>query len=319
VITPGYPQGVPNYGGESVGEINLLQATAQSINSVFVPLARDAGTQNVIDMAHALGIPQSEKLPAVDSLPLGVAATSPLSMTDVYATFAAQGVQATPHLVASVTDSTGTVIYKAKIKATRVLSPSVAADETYALEQPFQYGTAAGLSPGRPVAGKTGTTDNNVSTWLCGYSPQLASCVAVARANHQQSLNGIFNNATEATGASTAGHTWQTFMTAALAGQPVLPFPAPAFGGTTSQGHTPPPPPAPPTTQPPASPTPTKTASPTQTPSPEPTQAPATPTLPATPSPPASSGGLLGGLLGGGGGNSTGQQRGAGSGTGPPR
>jgi membrane peptidoglycan carboxypeptidase len=288
VITPRYPRGVPNFGGESVGQINLLQATAQSINSVFVPLALDAGTQNVIDMAHALGIPASEKLPAVDALPLGVAATSPLNMTDVYATFAAQGVQAPPHLVAEVTDGSGTVIYQAKVKQTRVLSPSVAADETYALEQPFQYGTAAGLAPGRPVAGKTGTTDNNVSAWLCGYSPQLASCVAVSRANHQQSLNGIFNNATEATGASTAGHTWQTFMTAALAGQPVLPFPAPAFGGTAAPGHTLPPPPPPPTTQPP-SPKPTKKATPT--PSPQPTQAPPSPTTPVTPSPGPSPGG----------------------------
>ena len=316
VITPGYPLGVPNFGGESVGQINLLQATAQSINSVFVPLARDAGTQNVIDMAHALGIPTSEKLPAVDALPLGVAATSPLSMTDVYATFAAQGVQAPAHLVAEATDSSGTVVYKAKITKTRVLSPSQAADQTFALQQPFQYGTAAGLSPGRPVAGKTGTTDKNVSTWLCGYSPQLASCVAVSRANHQQSLNGIFNNATEATGASTAGHTWQTFMTAALAGQPVLPFPAPAFGGTTAMGHTPPPPPPPPTTKPPASPKPSK--KPTPTPSSPPTSTPPSPTpVPPTPSP--SSGGVLGGLLGGGnGGNNTGQQRGPGGGAGPP-
>jgi membrane peptidoglycan carboxypeptidase len=252
----------------------------------------------------------------VDALPLGVAATSPLNMTDVYATFAAQGVQAPAHLVAQATDSAGNVIYKAKVKQTRVLSPSAAADETYALQQPFLYGTAAGLSPGRPVAGKTGTTDGNVSTWLCGYSPQLASCVAVSRANHQQSLNGIFNNATEATGASTAGHTWQTFMTAALAGQPVLPFPAPAFGGATAFGHAPPPPPPPPTTKPPASPKPTK--KPRPTPSPTPTQAPPTPTPPVTPSP-APSSGLLGGLLGGGGGASTGQQRGPGGGAGPPR
>ncbi|HEX4016303.1 MAG TPA: transglycosylase domain-containing protein [Frankiaceae bacterium] len=318
VITPGYPQGVPNFAGESVGQINLLQATAQSINSVFVPLARDAGTQNVIDTAHALGIPASEKLPAVDALPLGVAATSPLNLTDVYATFAAQGVHVPAHLVAEATDSDGTVVYKAKVKATRVLSPSVAADETYALQQVFEYGTAAGLSPGRPVAGKTGTTDGNVSTWLCGYSPQLASCVAVSRANHLQSLNGIFNNATEATGASTAGHTWQTFMAAALAGQPVLPFPAPAFGGTTSLDHAapPPPPPAPSaTTSPPASPKPTQKV--TQTPSPQPTQAPP-PTLPVTPTPTPSSGGLLGGLLGGGGGgNNPGRQSGPGGGAAP--
>ncbi len=287
VITPGYPQGVPNYGGESVGQVNLLQATAQSINSVFVPLARDAGTQNVIDMAHALGIPESEKLPAVDALPLGVAATSPVNMTDVYATFAAQGVQAPAHLVAEVTDSNGKVIYQAKVRQTRVLSPAVAADETYALQQPFLYGTAAGLSPGRPVAGKTGTTDKNVSTWLCGYSPQLASCVAVSRANHQQSLNGIFNTSTEATGSSTAGHTWQTFMAAALAGQAVLPFPAPAFGGTAYLGHTPPPPSPPPTTAPP-SPQPTTKPTPTPTPTPSPQPSPSLSPQPSRTSPPTS-------------------------------
>lgn len=243
VFTPGYPQGVPNYAGESVGQINLLSATALSINSAFVALGRDAGTDNVIKMAHELGIPLSEELPAVDSLPLGVVATRPLDMADTYATFAAQGVQAPAHLVAKVVDRNGHVRYQAPHTSTRVLSPGVAADETYALQQPFQYGTAAGLSPGRPVAGKTGTTDGNVSAWLCGYSPQLASCVAVSRADHKKSLNGIFNSGTEATGASTAGRTWQAFMTAALAGQPIVPFPAPVFGGI--QRGTPPPPPPP--------------------------------------------------------------------------
>jgi membrane peptidoglycan carboxypeptidase len=312
VITPGYPAGVPNYGGESVGQINLLQATALSINSVFVALARDAGTQHVIDTAHALGIPQSEKLPAVDSLPLGVAETRPLDMANVYATFAAQGQAAPAHLVAKVVDSSGRVRYEAPHKSTRVLTAGVAADVTYALRQPFQYGTAAGLSPGRPVAGKTGTTDGNVSTWLCGYSPQLAACVAVARADHRQSLNGIFNTSTEATGASTAGRTWQAFMTGALVNQPVLPFPPPAFGGALSIGHAPPPPPPPPTTaapsprpstkQPPTptsvptrAPTPTKPApTPTQPPAPTPTQPPAPSPAPAAAGPPVRPGSPVG-------------------------
>ena len=152
VITPGYPQGVPNYGGESVGQINLLQATAQSINSVFVPLARDAGTENVIDMAHALGIPDSEKLPAVDSLPLGVAATSPLNMTDVYATFAAQGVQAPAHLVAQVDrQAAATSSTRRRCKATRVLSPSVGRrrDLRAAAAVPVRHGS-------RPVARPSG-------------------------------------------------------------------------------------------------------------------------------------------------------------------
>ncbi len=283
VITRDYPQGVHNFADESVGPVNLLQATAQSINSVFVPLGIDAGRENVIAMAHALGIPTSEKLPAVDALMLGSEATSPLNMTDVYATFAAQGVQSTAHLVAKVVDSSGKVRYEAKIVKKQVLSQSVAADETYALQQPFQYGTAAGLSPGRPVAGKTGTTDGNVSTWLCGYAPQLATCVAVSRADHTKSLNGIFNNSTEATGASTAGHTWQAFMTAALAGQPALNFPPPAFGGQVGANHAPPPSPAPST----ATPTPSRSPSKSPTPTPSTTRS-AAPTPPATPSPSAS-------------------------------
>jgi membrane peptidoglycan carboxypeptidase len=299
VIEPGYPLGVPNYAGESLGQINLLQATAQSINSVFVPLAIDAGLDKVIKTAHELGIPDSERLPAVSSLPLGVAATSPLNMTDVYATFAAQGMQAPAHLVAKVVDDTGKVLYTASTKAKRVMSEAVAADQTYALQQPFQYGTAAGLAPpGRPVAGKTGTTDNNVSTWLCGYAPQLATCVAVSRANHKQSLNGIFNTATEATGASTAGKTWQQFMTDALAGQPVIPFPNPAFGGTTRTGHAPPPPPAPKTTPP--TPKHSASVSPSPSSSPSPPTITQAPTQAPVPGPPSDGGGLLGPILGGG-------------------
>ena len=297
VIEPGYPLGVHNFGGESLGQINLLQATAQSINSVYVPLAIDAGLDKVIKTAHELGIPETEKIPAYPAIALGSQATRPLDMTDVYATFAAQGMQAPAHLVAKVVDADGNVLYTASTKAKRVMSTSVAADETYALQQPFQYGTAAGLAPpGRPVAGKTGTTDGNVSTWLCGYTPQLASCVAVARTNHKQSLNGIFNNSTEATGASTAGKTWQAFMTAALAGQPVLSFPNPVYGGTTRQGHVPPPPPAPKTTAP--TPSPTKSASPTPTVAPQPTGTQA-PTQAPTPAAPSSGGGLLSPIIGG--------------------
>jgi membrane peptidoglycan carboxypeptidase len=315
VIVPGYPEGVPNYGGESLGQINLLQATAQSINSVYVPLAIDAGLDNVIKTAHALGIPESEKLPAVPSLPLGVAATSPLDMTDVYATFAAQGMQASAHLVAKVVDADGNVLFTASTKAKRVLSESVAADETYALQQPFQYGTAAGLAPpGRPVAGKTGTTDGNVSTWLCGYTPQLASCVAVARANHTHSLNGIFDTATEATGASTAGKTWQAFMTATLAGQPVLPFPNPSYGGSTRQGHAPPPPPPAPKTIAPT-PSASATVTPTRSPAPTVTQA---PTQPPSPAAPSTGGGLLSPILGGQGQASGSPPNDRGRGPGPP-
>jgi membrane peptidoglycan carboxypeptidase len=202
-------------------------------------------------------------------------------MADAYATFAAQGVQAPAHLISKVVDRSGHVLYQAPHTSTRVLSPGVAADETYALQQPFEYGTAAGLSPGRPVAGKTGTTDGNVSAWLCGYAPQLASCVAVSRANHKQSLNGVLNTGTEATGASTAGHTWEAFMAGALAGQPILSFPSPVWGGI--QRGAPPPPPPPPPTKAPAK-APTKAPGRHSLPTPQRTPGPVRPTPAVTPS-----------------------------------
>ncbi len=227
VITRDYPQGVPNYAGESVGQINLLQATALSINSVFVPLAIDAGRQNVINMAHELGIPQSEKLPAVDSLPLGVAATRPLDMANVYATFAAQGVRADAHLVAKVTDAQrrrhlrGPKISRAGARPSGGRRRDVRAAAAIRSTARLPACRRAGRSPARPAPRTTTSRPGCAATrrsW-----PPASPCRGPTI---KQSLNGIFNTATEATGASTAGRTWQAFMAGALANQPVMPFPS---------------------------------------------------------------------------------------------
>jgi membrane peptidoglycan carboxypeptidase len=221
---------VPNFGGESFGSINLLAATAHSVNSVFVKLGQDTGEDKVADMGHALGIPDATKLPEVPSLPLGVADVRPLDMANVYATFANQGEAASPHLVAKAVDRAGNVLFQAPTRKFRALNQSAAADLTYALQQPFQNGTATGLEPGRPAAGKTGTTDQNLSAWFCGYTPQLAAAVALSR-DHRKPLNGILG-INEVTGGTLPGRVWQAFMSNALAGQPVIPFPKPTFGGT---------------------------------------------------------------------------------------
>jgi membrane peptidoglycan carboxypeptidase len=231
VVVPGYPSGVPNFGGESFGTVNLPTATANSVNSVFVKLGYDTGEANVAKMGHALGIPDSTPLPEVSSLPLGVADVRPLDMANVYATFASQGETAKAHLVDKATDRDGNVVYQAPTRKFRAFSESAAADLTYALQQPLQRGTATGLSPGRPAAGKTGTTDGNKSAWFCGYTPQLAASVALFR-DQRKPLNGILG-INEVTGGTLPGRVWQAFMSEALAGQPVIPFPRASYGGAT--------------------------------------------------------------------------------------
>jgi membrane peptidoglycan carboxypeptidase len=182
-------------------------------------------------MGHALGIPDSTKLPEVSSLPLGVADVKPIDMANVYATFANQGETAKAHLVDKATDRDGNVVYQASGRKFRALSQSAAADLTYALQQPLQRGTASGLSPGRPAAGKTGTTDQNLSAWFCGYTPQLATAVALFRPQRKP-LNGILG-INEVTGGTLPGRVWQNFMENALSGQPVIPFAKASFNGST--------------------------------------------------------------------------------------
>ncbi|MDQ1632324.1 MAG: hypothetical protein QOC80_2296 [Frankiaceae bacterium] len=229
-VFPGYPDGLRNFGGESYGTIDLPTATANSVNTVFVRLGLDTGEKKVADMGHALGIPDSTKLPEVSSLPLGVADVRPLDMANVYATFANQGETASAHLVAKAVNPQGDTVYEAPKRKFRALGETAAADLTYALQQPLERGTARGLTPGRPAAGKTGTTTGNKAAWFCGYTPQLATAVALFRPPGKE-LNGILG-INEVTGGTLPGRVWQSFMRQALSDQPVIPFPRAAFSGS---------------------------------------------------------------------------------------
>jgi membrane peptidoglycan carboxypeptidase len=155
----------------------------------------------------------------------------------VYATFANQGETAKAHLVDKAVDRDGNVVYSAPGRKFRAMSESAADDLTYALQQPLQRGTAAGLSPGRPAAGKTGTTTENRAAWFCGYTPQLATAVALFRDGNKP-LNGILG-INEVTGGTLPGRVWQSFMEQALAGQPVIPFAKASFSGSSQTGSTP--------------------------------------------------------------------------------
>jgi membrane peptidoglycan carboxypeptidase len=299
---------VKNFGpgdGQQFGRINLVTATASSVNTVYVPLGLAAGTQQVADTAADLGIDadMSEES-ALPSISLGVTAVTPLEQATAYATLAAGGVRAEPFLVERVVDRSGEVVYEAAPQPERVLDGALAADVTHALQQVVAQGSgrAAALA-GRPAAGKTGTTSGNTAAWFVGYTPEVATAVALFTDRSDRALPS-FAGVSEVTGGSLPARIWGQYMNAALEGAPAQPFPEPVFVGEplglpspspsppparrpgrfspAAEPTRPPPPPSPrpelssmePTREPSPEPEPTQEPSPepepTQEPSPEP-------------------------------------------------
>jgi membrane peptidoglycan carboxypeptidase len=281
---PGVNQGVvTNFGNEQPGYVNLIRATAMSVNTVYVHLGQDAGIDKVADQAEKLGLPAIGATDRVASLPLGFLRESPYNMAAVYGAFAGGGTTAPSHLVSLVTDPSGHVVYKEKDRRSQAISKDVDADATYAMQAVFTdpAGTAAGdpLANGRAAAGKTGTASDNPSAWFCGFTPQLAAVVDVFRDDYKPLVNTL--GYSEVTGATLPLKIWNTFMNSALQDAPNEAFPPRAYVGSQAPVVTPAPTAAPtiaPTTAAPTTAAPTTTA-----PTSAPTSAPATPSVPSLP------------------------------------
>jgi membrane peptidoglycan carboxypeptidase len=227
----GKPYEVSNYGNEGWGQIDLLEATKHSVNTVFVPLGQFAGLEKVVDVARRAGIPESIAMVPTPSVVLGVASPHVMDVASAYATFAAQGIYSKPYLIASVTGPNNGVLYEGESQTQEVFSKDVMADLTYALKATVTGGTgSAALKLGRPAAGKTGTSQSNASAWFSGYTPQLAASVALFRDSASESLNGI-GGLTSVTGGTFPARIWTAFMQGALKGQPTMSFPAPSNVG----------------------------------------------------------------------------------------
>jgi membrane peptidoglycan carboxypeptidase len=229
----GKPYPVFNYANEQEGEIDLLAATAHSINTIFVPLGIAVGPDNVVDVARRAGIPNTVALMPTPSISLGVASPHVIDMASAYATFAANGTYAAPFIIKEVLGANKGVLYEGKIQAQQVFQPDVMADLTYALQQVTSYGTGTAASSGvkRPVAGKTGTTTDNASAWFNGYTPDFSTTVAMFRDDATQSLNGI-GGLGAFTGGSFPAQVWNTYTKISEKGLPKSRFPKPAnIGG----------------------------------------------------------------------------------------
>lgn len=270
---------VHNDAGEQFGMINLITAMQHSVNTVYVDLGLKAGLENVREAAMAAGIPAG---PLNDQkghagLALGIASLHPIDQAAGYATFAAGGIYAEPHTILEVRDAEGRLERKVEPQTHRAFSEDVAADVTYAMQSVVHGGTGdAAAIPGRDVAGKTGTTQENKAAWFVGFTPRIATAVAMFRDDNKplQNIPGYGS----LYGATLSAPIWRAFTESALGNASAREFPEPAWVGETLN---PPPPPKPSVepspSQPPATPEPTPSqpqVSPPPTRTPEPPEPP---------------------------------------------
>jgi penicillin-binding protein 1A len=200
------------------GQMTLRAATAHSVNCAFARTELAVGFNKVIDTAYKMGIVQKTLKPIL-TLTLGAIETAPLEMATVAATIASGGIHHQPLFVSKIVAPDGEVVFDAKdVPGQRAISADAAACETNLLQGVISGGTGTNAHlNGRPVAGKTGTTDNKADANFLGFTPQLATFIW-----HGSPVGRI-------PGAGFGGNIpagiFRNFMNAALAGSPVLQFP----------------------------------------------------------------------------------------------
>jgi len=167
-----------NFDKEFLGPITLRRALQDSRNVVSIKLLEHLGIENVINYARRLGI--SSRLHPYLSLALGTSEVSLWELTGTYSVLANQGVRVESTYIRYITDSGGKLLEEAVPATQRALSAQSAYLVTSLLQGVVQEGTGwRAKALGRPVAGKTGTTDDYKDAWFLGYIPQVAAGVWV--------------------------------------------------------------------------------------------------------------------------------------------
>jgi penicillin-binding protein 1A len=200
--------------------LRLREALANSVNVVAVRVLHDVGPASVVPWAQALGI-ESPLKPDL-SLALGSYEVHPLELAGAYATFAAGGTYQEPTLVTRIVGPDGKdVPLPDAPPPRRVLDDAEAYMMTSMLTSVVDHGTAArARSLGRPLAGKTGTSNGPKDTWFAGYSTDLTAVVWVGYDDGR-----VLGGAEQ--GAVTALPAWMEFMKTATEGKPRVDFPRP--------------------------------------------------------------------------------------------
>ncbi len=215
-----------NYTLKEYGPLTMRQALAGSLNIPAVKtLYLIGGAKNGIDFAKRLGYTTLDDTEDCGlALVLGCGGVSVLEHTNAYATLANGGSYYEPVSILKVEDSTGKVLEEwKKQKGTEAIKPEIAATISNVLSddgaRSFIFGAGGVLTlPGRPVAAKTGTTNNYIDAWTVGYTPGLAVGIWTGNTDNTPMKSG-------SSGSMLAARLWSKFMREATKGSPVEQFP----------------------------------------------------------------------------------------------
>jgi penicillin-binding protein 1A len=228
-----------NYEHNYFGPLQLRRGLELSRNTMTVRIAQGVGMTKIAAMAERLG--ESDHIDKVLAMALGAGETTVFKLTGAYASFVNGGRKIEPHLIEMVQDREGKTIFKADNRdcprcnggfngdespripqaGAQVMDPITAYQITSMLEGVVQRGTAVSASViGRPVGGKTGTTNDYRSAWFVGFSPKLVVGTFVGFDDNRSLGEGE-------TGAVAAVPIFTEFMQEALKGYPLDDFPAP--------------------------------------------------------------------------------------------
>lgn len=229
-----------NYGREFYGPSTLRLGIEKSRNVMTVRLAQDMGMPLVSEYARRFGI--YDDLPPMLAMSLGAGETTVLRMTAAYSMLDNGGKKITPTLIDRIQDRWGKTIFRhdkrqcdACIADTwsnqdepqlpddreQIIDPHTAYQMTSMLEGVVQRGTGTAVrAVGKPLAGKTGTTNDERDAWFVGYSPDLAVGVFIGYDKPRPMGHG-------STGGEVTAPIFRDFMTMALADKPAVPFRVP--------------------------------------------------------------------------------------------
>jgi membrane peptidoglycan carboxypeptidase len=246
IAVEGFPEGVRNYGDSSYGNLEVTEATARSVNAVYAQMNLEVGPATTLEVAQRAGAcaswaRQEEDCGLFDnqeviSNVLGTASPHPLDMAQAFNTYASGGSRTEPFIVKSVEYiDDGTVAYENKQTPVQEFAPDVMADTVYALTQVVEApgGTAHGAADvGQPVAGKTGSSNDNKSAWFIGFTSHMTTAVVLYQegvdADNKVVQESItpFGGYQYVTGGTVPLDIWTAFMVPAHQGREVIPFPA---------------------------------------------------------------------------------------------
>jgi penicillin-binding protein 1A len=208
-----------NYDRKFRGSTTLQQAIEESVNVVTVKLQERVGINKTIQVARRLGV--TSPLDINLSLALGTSDLSLMEVTSAYSAIANQGVWMPPVTIRYVTDAQGKLLEEHVPEGREALSPETAYVITHMLRGVVERGTGQGAKPlGRPIAAKTGTTNDYSNAWFIGFTPRVATGVWVGY-DRPRSLGR------DETGSRVAVPIWVAYMGKILGDSPKEDFPVP--------------------------------------------------------------------------------------------